>query len=509
MPQAALLLVLALGTPPTPDAAAEACRAALDVLYDGGTDTALARLAALSAAAPSDPLPAYLEALALAWKIEQRPQSEALDAQLHERADRAIALADTRLREDARDARARLARGAAFGVHARLRLFRREKRESARDAVRMREDLLALRELAPADLEARFGLGLYDYYADVLPKMLKLLSFLAGIPGGNRARGLALIEQGTGASLHGTEARIQLYEIYAFYEDRPDRAHEEILVLRRRYPASPLWALKLAEHELKRMGLCAESAAHSREILADVERGLPNYQPVVGALARVSLGEALLCDLRTAEARRELLPVKDGSPEVPSLGAHAHLLLGRSLEWEGDGDGARAHYRLAAANGTGALKRQAQQALRDPLPAAAARALILVAEARRLREAGLTGESFAAYRRALAIWPENREAALRVAEQELEQGHVRAARKTLEQLAAQRSLDPPWLKPWAWLLLGRAHDLAGERDAALRAYRRVWEAPLGRAELKRAAAEGLETPYTPHAGAPQRTDHPM
>jgi tetratricopeptide (TPR) repeat protein len=496
MPLAALLLLMALGTPPAPEIDA-ALRPALDALYDGGTDTALARFAELSAEAPGDPLPAYLEALALAWKIEQRPQSRALDDLLHARADRAIARADARLRVDVNDPRARLARGAAFGVHARLYLFRREQRESARAAVRMRRDLLALRELAPADLEVSFGLGLYDYYADVLPKLLKLLGFLTGIPGGDRARGLALIEQGTGAPLHGTEARVQLYEIYAFYERRPDRAHEAILALHRRYPSSPLWALKLAEHERARMGRCAESAALAREILARVESGHPNYQPVVGALARVSLGEALLCDLRTGEARHELLKVKDGTPELPALAAEARLLLGRSLEWEGDADGARAHYRLAAAHGSGELKRRAERALRDPLPPAAARALAAVGEARRLREAGRLEESAASYRRALASWPENREAALRVAEDELEQGRVRAARAALEDLTDEGTLDPPWITPWAWLLLGRAHDLAGEREAALRAYRRVWEAPLGSAELKRAASEGLGTPYGP------------
>ena len=291
-------------------------------------------------AAPAEPLQLGVERAAL----------RALDPELQRRVDQAIALADARLLEQPHDTRARLARGAASGVRARLHLFRREQRESSRAALRMREDLSLLRAQAPADLEARFGLGLYDYYADVLPRLLKLLGFLTGLPRGDRARGLAQIEQGTEAPLHGSEARVQLYEIYAFYEDRPDRAYQEMSTLHRRYPASPLWALKLAEHERARMGLCAESAAHAREILARVESGHPNYRSVVGTLARVELGEALLCELRTGEARRELLAIKDGTPELPALGARARLLLGRSLEWEGDRDGAQAHYRLAAAS---------------------------------------------------------------------------------------------------------------------------------------------------------------
>jgi tetratricopeptide (TPR) repeat protein len=258
----------------------------------------------------------------------------------------------------------------------------------------------------------------------------------------------------------------------------------------------------MAEHQRERMGLCAESAALSREILASVAAGHPNYQPVVGALAQLSLGAALLCELRTTEARRELLPLQDGVAEVPWLGARAHLLLGRSLEWEGDRAGASGHYRLAADAEAGDDSRRARDALRDPLSREAAQALALVAEARRLREDGQPEASAAAYRRAHAAWPENREAALRVAEHDLEHGRVRAARAALEELVAQRSLDPPWLRPWAWLLLGHAHDLAGERSAALEAYRRVWEAPLGRAPLKQAAAAGLEAPYAARPALP-------
>lgn len=492
---ASLLLTTALSSTPAGEAA---LREALELVYDGGTDGGLARLEALAAAAPQDPLPAYFSALALCWKIEQQGESGALDRELVRRADTAVALADARLREDPRDARALLARAGGWGAKGRLQLFRRDKRESARSAVRMRRDLLALLALEPDNLEASFGLGLYDYYADVLPKLLRLLSFLAGIPGGDRQRGLARIEHAKQARLHDTEARAQLYEIYAFYENLPDRAHEEMLVLRRRHPGSPLWALKLAEHERERMGLYAESAEVARAILAAVERGDPNYAPVVGVLARLALGESLLLDLRLAEARRVLLAVKDASPEFPRLALRARLLLGRSLELEGDIDGARAHYRLAAEGPDRQLGREAQRALQNPLPAAAARGLGFIAEARRLREMRRPREAADAYRRALAVSPDNAEAALGSAEDDLERGRVEPARKALEKLGELRAPDPPWLRPWAWLLLARAHDLGGERAAAVKAYKRVWEAPLGREELRRAASAGLEAPYLSH-----------
>lgn len=503
-----MVLVLALGLAAPPRNILY--REALDLLYDGSTDTALSQLGALAAASPDDPLGAYLEALGLAWKVEQRPESTALDKELLRRVDHAIAVADERLREDPVDARALLARGGAHGVRSRLHLFRVQKREAADAAVRMRRDLLRLLELDPGNKDALFGLGLYDYYADVLPRLAKVVRFLARIPGGDRERGLARIEEGKGSWLHGAEAQVQLYIIYAFYEEKPDRALEEIVDLRKRFPGSPLWGLQLAEHERDRLGLYARSAAVAREVLEARERQAPNYAGVVAAMARLSLGESLLLDLRLAEARRALLEVKDGVPEAPWLAPKAHLLLGRSLELEGDRDGALVHYRLAAAAPDRELRRRARTAVASPIPAAEVRAAHPVAEARRLRESGRTRESAEAYREALAAWPDCQEAALRVAEEEMRRGHAGLAREALQRLASRERTSPPWVRVWSVLLLARLHDLAGEREAAVNAYKEVFEAPWGQAELREAAAAGLQRPYAAEGasrGGAHRFDH--
>jgi len=268
--------------------------AALEQLYDGSTDGALERLAALAASAPDDPIPVYLGALALCWKAEQQPESKHLDAEVHQRAAAAIAIADSRLAKDPRDLRARLARGAAWGVNSRLHLFRLERRDALRSAVRMREELVRAQAVDPDDKDALFGLGLYDYYVDVLPRYAKLLRFFAGYPGGDRARGLVRIEQARhGSRWHSTEVEAQRYEIYAYYEAEPQLALEAIRGLRERYPGSPLWALKLAEHLRVRLHRYPESALVAREILAASETGQVNYSPVVGAMASLALGRAL------------------------------------------------------------------------------------------------------------------------------------------------------------------------------------------------------------------------
>jgi hypothetical protein len=484
-------------TPPAVDPLAGphdgAYRQALDRLYDGDANGALDRLAELNRQAP-DPIGAYLEALVLCWKLEQRTDT-GLDKDFLKSVERARALAEARLQKEPADLRARFARGAAHGIESRYHLFRLHRRDAARAAVRMREDLMAVRKASPASPDALFGLGLYDYYADVLPRLVKVLRFFTGMPGGDRQRGLASIEAArTGSLLHGTEVEVQLYEIYAFYERKPDRALSEARALHRRYPGWPLWGLKLAEHLRDRMGLYAESAAVARELLHAAEAGDSRFTGVAAAMARASLGESLLLDLRIAEARAELLPVREVTA-APAVGARARLLLGRSLELEGDREGAAVHYRRAAETSDRELRRQAQEALATPLPPEQVRALQLVARARRLAEAGRAREATESYRLAWSAWPEAKEAALAVAEDELRKGHAAEAADLADGVAGDEEADPAWLVAWARLVLAQARDLSGHRQSALKLYQQVFDEPCGREELRARARDGLRRPF--------------
>jgi hypothetical protein len=471
----------------------EEYREALDLVYDGAFSAAEARLRALADAHPEDPVGPYLQALAREWRLEQAPQSHALDPEVLALAERALALADDCLRRDGGDGRALLARGAAHAIKSRLALFRVEKKDAAREAVAMREALLRARAAGVEATDVDFGLGLYDYYAETLPRLYRLLRFLVGIPGGNRERGLdAICRVARGGSLfHTTEARVQMFEILSDYERRPDGALHWIREIWRQYPGWPLWGLKLAELLRDPLGLYGESAAVAREILATAEEGRhPNYQPVVAAMARVALGEALLGDLRFEAAREAALPAERGAPEADWVAPRAALVVARSLELEGAREAALPHFRLAAAGRDARAAARARAALESPLGPRARAAARRLAEARRLRESGRIEEARARCLEALRAEPANPEARVCVAEGSLERGDTDAARALVVGIVDIEG-ESAWIRPRARLVLARARERAGDRERALDLYKEVWQEPLGRPELRAAAATAI------------------
>jgi hypothetical protein len=437
-------------------------RAALDLVYDGDFHGAEARLAVLAREQPGDPVLPYLQALALEWRLEQDPASRTHDAEVLALADRSLSLAGAVLARDPADGRALLARGAAHGVKSRLHLFQWDKSPASREAVRMREALVAARAAGAEALDLDFGLGLYDYYADTLPRFFKLVAFLLRVPGGDREGGLeSLARVARGGSLfHDDEARVQMYDIHSYFEKKPDRALHWIREMWRLHPGWPIWGLKLAQLLGEPMGLWGQAAAVAREIVATADAGRhPNYQPVVAAMARVLLAEALLGDLRFDEARQAALAARVGAPGTPWVRERAERVLARCLDLE--------------------RRAGSPEAL----------ALSLLARARRLREQGDEPSAEEACRRAFQSFPASDEGRLCAAREGLRRGRPAAARELAR--AVLGGEGEPWLQPFARLVLARALEVEGERARAIAFYRRAWEEPLGREALRAEAAEAI------------------
>ena len=134
----------------------------------------------------------------------------------------------------------------------------------------------------------------------------------------------------------------------------------------------PLWGLKLAEHLRDRLGAYAESEAVARQVIAGADES---------AAARSGRGARWPCRGSRSASRScstsgprtratRCWPIRDGAARQPRpRRAGARLLLGRSLELEGDREGAAAHYRAAVGAATAKAPAREGRARASALPA--------------------------------------------------------------------------------------------------------------------------------------------
>src|SRR5262249_49380405 len=128
------------------------------------------------------------------WRILLDPNDSSHDRELTARVDDAIADC-TRWTEGEPDrAEAWFYLGAAYGVRVSFRVQRGERLAAARDGKHIKEALERAYSLDPTMDDARFGVGLYKYYADIAPTAAKVLRFFLMLPGGDRVAGLKDME---------------------------------------------------------------------------------------------------------------------------------------------------------------------------------------------------------------------------------------------------------------------------------------------------------------------------
>ena len=230
--------------------------AALDKIYSFDTDGAIADAQRLQKEQPDHPLGYLLEAEALWWKIfctsaefkfamtdaRHRPKL-ASDQHYLELAAKAssIALAELKHHETAGT---QFYAGMGDAFSARLFGLRGENRAAARAGVHAREHFLRAIQLDPELVDAEFGLGLYNYYADTLSAIAKVLSFFMGIPGGNKQEGIRQLEHDIAQGvLTPAAARFYLSLNLHRYDQKYEKALLVIGPLVERYPSNPLFQL--------------------------------------------------------------------------------------------------------------------------------------------------------------------------------------------------------------------------------------------------------------------------
>lgn len=249
---------------------------ALSRAYDAILDADFAAVPArLGDSCTSEPVFCrVMDAAAVWWQIALDPDDRRHDAEFHRGAELAISMAEAWTSREPERAEAWFALGAALGTRAQWRVTRGERVAAARDGKRIRASLERALAIDPDMHDARFGLGLYRYYAAVAPSVLRWLRWLLLLPGGTRSEGLQQIQDASarGHIVEG-EAEYQLHLIYLWYENRADDALAIVRRLQQRYPGNPLFVLAEAEIEHAYFHHDDESHAILDRLIARAARG--------------------------------------------------------------------------------------------------------------------------------------------------------------------------------------------------------------------------------------------
>jgi hypothetical protein len=275
---------------------------AIDLMYLGKPEEAVALAHKLEAARPEHPLGYLIEADVLWWNIYckwSERKYNTIDAWSHTRPADADDDADLALSDKvARLAEAGIARqdtaemelyaGLGYASRARLLGLLFEKMPVAHAGVEARKHLLRCLELDPEMADAYLGLGLYNYYVDTLSAMAKILRFFMGIPGGDKHVGLRQLEiASTKGELTQLEARFNMAKSLRNYDFDYARAEKAAAPLIAEYPANCIFLLLTGDIEEK-LGRTDDAAAKFRAAAA-----APWEEPVCAERARKLANQAL------------------------------------------------------------------------------------------------------------------------------------------------------------------------------------------------------------------------
>lgn len=182
------------------------------------------------------------------WRIQIDPANLTRDQVLNDRAKASIKAAEAWTKRDARNAEAWFYLAGSYAPLVQWQVLRGERVSAARNGNRIRIALEEALRLDPALADAHFGIGVYQYYADVASAGAKVFRWLLFLPGGDRIKGLdAIAQTQRNGALLRSEAEYQLYVIDIWYEHKPAEAIALLKALDARYPANPLFLQRLAE----------------------------------------------------------------------------------------------------------------------------------------------------------------------------------------------------------------------------------------------------------------------
>lgn len=341
----------------------------LEAIYDLDLERGDAIFRRITGAHPEHPVGPLLHSQTTWWRILVDPTETSHDARFREALEQTIELSDRRLEKDPADLDALYFKATALAYRGRLRSLRHEWVPAAWDGKRALGLVRELHERFPENDDLYFGLGLYDYFAEVMPRRYPALKAVKPFfPTGDRERGLRRIRRAAReGTFSRTEASYFLFLIHYHFERDAAAAQRLIASLRSDFPGNSVYHVYEGRTRF-RWGSIDTARRVFETVLSRFEAGRPGYTAEQGEAALYYLARCEMAENRYAEAlpwlaRLEHLAASRGS-RFETL---AHLRRGMTYDALGVRPTAVAEYRRTLElPDTGVAHEKARRYLRSP-----------------------------------------------------------------------------------------------------------------------------------------------
>jgi tetratricopeptide (TPR) repeat protein len=247
----------------------------IDYIYNIEFEKADKEFAEVVRLAPDHPAGYFFQAMTEWWRILSNFDDESRDKHYYEMLAKVVDMCDKRLEANENDVTALFFKGGAVGFRGRLRANRGAWLAAANDGLVALPAVRKAFKLEPANYDVLLGMGIYNYYADVVPSQYPIVKpLMIFLPGGDKKKGLEQLELAAQKARYAkTEAMYFLLQTYFTYEKHFVRALEIARELRTKYPRNPLF------HRM--VGRCYVSLGYWAEgfkIFSEVEERYRNHQ---------------------------------------------------------------------------------------------------------------------------------------------------------------------------------------------------------------------------------------
>ena len=322
----------------------------IEFIYSIEFDKADREFADVVRSQPDHPAGYFFQAMTQWWRILSDFEDESQDERFVSMLANVEEVCERRLGKNKNDVAALFFKGGAIGFRGRLRVNRGKWLAAANDGVSALSAIRKANELEPKNSDILLGMGIYNYYAEMVPDQYPILKpVMLFLPGGDKKKGLEQLERAAQEARYAKiEAMYFLLQTYFSYEKNYTKSLELASRLRSRYPKNSIF------HRM--YGRCFVSLGNWNEVqrvFGEVEErfrtGQPGYNTHDGREAHYYLGryhfisgnlnEALQHFFRCDELSRRT--DKDGASGFMSM---TNLTIGMIYDLQGRRSSAQAQY---------------------------------------------------------------------------------------------------------------------------------------------------------------------